>query len=112
MSYKSRLPEIAAELEAKLNAVGKLAAETVVVGAKANLALGPPPVHLKDDDHIHVEPHGSGDFLVVAGDSETFYGNIVEHGSVHASAHPFLVPAAEATRPEVDRIAKIALRDL
>lgn len=111
-NYTSRFPEIVAELAVKLDAVGQLTAETVVVGAKANLALGPPKVHLKEDDHIHVEHVGVGEHMVVAGDNETFYGHIVEHGSVHAAAHPFLMPAAEATVPEIDRVAKIALRDL
>lgn len=109
-NYESRFPAIVAELAVKLDAVGKLAAEAIAVGARANVPLGPPTVHLKD--HITVEHEGVGEYRVLAGDKETFYGHIVEHGSVHSAPHPFLMPAAEATVPEIDRIAKIALADL
>lgn len=111
-NYQSRFPEIVAELAVKLDAVGALASQQIAAGARQNLALGPPSIHLKEGEHIHVEHEGVGEYRVIAGDNDTFYGHIVENGGVHSAPHPFLMPAAEAVVPEIDSLARQALRGL
>lgn len=110
MTYSSRLPAIAAELAVKLDAVAKLAAEEVAADARNNVNVGAPDVHIKD--HITVDHEGIGEYAVVAGNKDVFYGHILEHGSVHAGPHPFLLPAAESVAPNVDTLAKRALAGL
>jgi HK97 gp10 family phage protein len=100
--FRSRLPKIAAELAAKANGITEAGAELIVERAKERVPVGEGEVHLRD--HIHVEPAEDGHY-VVAGDGETFYGHIVEHGSVNAAPHPFLIPAAEESRKEVQVLA-------
>lgn len=110
MTVTSRLDRIALELAAKLDAVGRATAERIERDAKATVPVGAPSVHLRDA--IHVERTGIGEYEVRAGDSDVFYGHIVEHGSVHSAPHPFLLPAAEAARSEIKPIARAALRNL
>jgi hypothetical protein len=49
---------------------------------------------------------------VVAGNEDVFYGHIVEHGGAHSAAQPFMVPAAEDSRGEINSIGRRALRGL
>lgn len=111
MSTKSRIPGIVVELALKLDAVGRSTAESIADGARARVPVGAPNVHLKDAIRVK-DGQGVGEFQVLAGDGDTFYGHIVENGSVHAAPRPFLVPAAEEARQRVNTIARAALRDL
>ena len=108
---KSRIPEIVLELALKLDAVGEATAESIADGARARVPVGAPDVHLKDAIRVK-EGQGVGEFQVLAGDGDTFYGHIVEHGSVHSAPRPFLVPAAEEARAKINTLARAALRTL
>ena len=106
--YRSRIPQITAELAAKLDAAVSAGAEVVEARAKERV-----PVNTgKLRDAIRVEHTSPGEAEVVAGNTEVFYGHIVEHGSVHTPAHPFMVPAAEEARAEVTAIVAAALKSI
>ena len=111
MMVKSRIPEIVLELALKLDAVGEATAESIADGARARVPVGAPDGHLKDAIRVK-EGQGVGEFQVLAGDGDTFYGHIVEHGSVHSAPRPFLVPAAEEARAKINTLARAALRTL
>lgn len=91
-----------------LDGVAEAGAEMVASRAKDRV-----PVKTgKLRDAIHVEREGAGEYAVIAGDTEVFYGHIVEHGGAHTPARPFLTPAAEETRDEYRAAAKAALKRL
>lgn len=108
MSYKSRLPEIAAELAVKMDAVALAGAERIASEAQNRVPVA--TGRLKNA--IHTERVRVGGYAVVAGDNETFYGHIVEHGGAYTPAKPFLIPALEDNRAEIIRFATLALRTL
>lgn len=60
---------------------------------------------------IHSELTHNG-YEVVAGNHDVFYGHLVEHGTHHSAAQPFLVPALEESRKDIIAIAKAKLRML
>jgi len=106
--FKSRLPLIAAELEPRLEAIAAAGAELVAARARDRV-----PVRTgKLRDAIHVEHTEPGEYAVVAGDTDVFYGHIVEHGGAYTPARPFLIPAGEEARPEIVKLAAAALRTL
>lgn len=109
MSWESRLPRIAAKLPVEMDAVARSGADLVARAAKDRV-----PVRTgKLRDAIHVEPGEiPGSYYVIAGDTEAFYGHLVEHGGVRTPAHPFLVPAAEESLSQVLGIATGVLRNL
>lgn len=111
MGVTSRIPEIVVELALKLDAVGEATAESIARGARERVPIGAPDVHLKDAIRVK-DGEGVGEFQVLAGDSDTFYGHIVEHGSAHSAPHPFLLPAAEEARQRINTLARTALRNL
>lgn len=84
------------------------AAQAIAAGAKSRA-----PVDSGDlRDSIHVEHVDEGVYAVVAGDSDVFYGHMVENGTVRTPAHPFLVPAAEAEKDNLDELVRRAYGDL
>ena len=93
VQLQSRLTEISVELSARAGLAGKDLADAIADEAKQRVPVGSGPTHLRDA--IHVTFAGDNDWEVVAGDSEHWYGHIVEHGSVQKGPRPFLVPAAE-----------------
>jgi HK97 gp10 family phage protein len=105
---KSRLPEIAAELAPKMDAVMATTARTVEAKAKARVSVDTGRLRSR----IHVERTGIAEYMVIAGDDQAFYGHIVEHGGAHTPARPFLVPSLEDTRREIRKFAAEALRSL
>lgn len=107
MSYKSRIPRITIELEGHLEAAVKAAAALVAARARDRVPVNTGRLR----DAIHVE-EGASEATVVAGDTEAFYGHIVEHGGAHTPPHPFMVPAAEESRGEIAELGKRALRGL
>jgi HK97 gp10 family phage protein len=108
LSYKSRLPQIAAELAGRMDAVTKTTAEIVEQRAKDRV----PVATGKLKNAIHIEREGVGEHMVIAGDTDAFYGHIVEHGGAHTPARPFLTPAVEQTRAELRAIGARALKGL
>jgi HK97 gp10 family phage protein len=108
MAYKSRIPEIIVALEPKMDLLAKTVAERVEQGAKDRVAVRTGKLR----ERIHVEREGRGEYSVVAGDNEVFYGHIVEHGGAHTPARPFLVPAGETVAQEIPGLAKTMLGGL
>ena len=53
-----------------------------------------------------------GEYAVIAGDFDAFYGHIVEHGSTQNPPHPFLIPAFEAVRDRADELIRTHFKDL
>lgn len=105
---RSRLTKIARSLDEELDLPMRLVAEAIEAGAKGRAPVNTGALR----DAIHVEKRGEGSYAVVAGDGDVFYGHLVEGGTTKAPAHPFLVPAAEAERDNVDEIVRRALGDL
>ena len=105
--YRSRLPQITARLAAEMRAAEEAAAELVAERARQRVPVNTGRLR----DAIHVE-HDDDGATVVAGDTEAFYGHIVEHGGVRQAAHPFLVPALEESRDEALALAAAMLRSL
>lgn len=108
VKLKNRLPIIAAELRPHVEAAVALGAERISQSAKDRV-----PVHTgRLRNAIHVDRRGHGEYRVVAGDHEAFYGHLVEFGTNRAPAQPFLVPAAEENRRSVEALVTTALRRL
>jgi HK97 gp10 family phage protein len=97
--FFSRIPQITREMEPAVAEALRVGAEVVAAAAAAAAPRGGGVHHIADD--IHVVRNGHLEYLVRAGKSDTFYGHILEHGSVHAAPHPFLVPSLRATSHEV-----------
>jgi HK97 gp10 family phage protein len=96
---KSRIPQITREMIPAVAVALRAGAQIVANEASDRAPRGGGEHHIADD--IHVERDEQLDFKVIAGREDTFYGHILEHGSVHAAPRPFLVPALEAKRAEV-----------
>lgn len=105
MSLKSRLPEIIAELPIAARAAALAGAEKVAESAKNRVPVGDGELQKA----IHVDEQAEGAY-VIAGDKETWYGHIVEHGSVKMAPRPFLVPALEENRAVIEATVAAALR--
>jgi len=91
--YTSRIPAIVVALPEAISEALESGAEDVADGARERV----PVDHGDLRDSIHTEPDDAGNgFYVVAGNSDVFYGHMVEHGTVKRGPHPFLIPALEA----------------
>src|SRR3954462_6851228 len=106
--YRSRLPKIIAELAATMDGISEAGALFVAERAKQRVPVETGRLR----DAIHVEKDGFASHAVVAGNGQAFYGHIVEHGSVKMPPHPFLIPALEESRAEIEAAAAAALRKL
>jgi HK97 gp10 family phage protein len=103
---KSRIPRITAEMLPVVEAAIRAGAETIETAAKGRVPVDTGRLR----DSITVVRDGELDFMVRAGNTDVFYGHIVEHGGAHTSPHPFLVPALEASRAEVIATVAAALK--
>lgn len=103
--YRSRLPQIAAELDGVTAAAVRAGAELVAQSARDRVPVD--TGHLRDAIHTETDVEGS---YVVAGDDRVFYGHLVEHGGAHTPPRPFLVPALEERRADVTALAVAAVR--
>jgi HK97 gp10 family phage protein len=102
---RSRLPEIIAELDPAVREAASAGAELIAESAKGRV-----PVvtgRLRDAIHVQASPEG---VYVIAGDRQAFYGHIIEHGSIYAPAHPFLLPSLEENRSLVEDGVRAAIR--
>jgi HK97 gp10 family phage protein len=107
MAYKSRIPQIAATLDARVTAAMRTAAEQVEQDAKARVPVATGGLR----DAIHTEMEGDS-VSVIAGDDDVFYGHLVEYGTSRVPARPFLVPALESNRDNILASVNAALRTL
>ena len=105
--FQSRIPKIKAELAGRLEAATAAGAHLIADRAKQRVPVNTGRLR----DAIHVEADDGG-FAVIAGDTEAFYGHIIEHGGARSAAHPFLIPAAEESKDEVVKLVAAALRGL
>lgn len=107
VTLKSRIPQITAELQGKLETVVQSGAESIEAMAKARVPVD--EGDLRDAIHTEREPEG---VYVVAGGEDVFYGHIIENGSVIHPPRPYLVPSAEAARGPIIAAAANVLRNL
>jgi HK97 gp10 family phage protein len=104
----SRLPEIAAQLAPRVDAALGEGVELVAQYARYRVPVD------EGDLRDAIEP-GRERMLshyVAAGNKEVFYGHIVENGSTKQPPRPFLVPALEDARDEIEHIVTAAVRSL
>lgn len=92
-TLKSRLPEIELALEGRTRVGLEHAAIGIVARAKELVPVGYYAPHLREAIHYEEEPEG---YRVIAGDTKTFYGHMIEFGTVKQPPRPFLLPAASA----------------
>ena len=104
---KSRLPQIIVAIDPKVTAALTVGAEGIAERAKQRVPVATGRLR----DAIHVEQDGD-DVAVVAGDSDVWYGHLVEHGTSSAPAQPFLLPAAEERRNEIKAAVVAVLKTL
>ncbi len=62
-------------------------------------------------DSIQAKRSGSS-WKVVAGDRTAFYAAMVEFGTSHSAAQPYLIPAAEVGRAHLEELVVVVLRQL
>lgn len=106
-SLKSRIPAILAELPVEVDDAIHEGADAIAEVAQERVPVDEGTLR----DAIHVEKIEGG-YSVVAGNTEAFYGHIIEHGGVHTPARPFLIPAYESTREALLDGINDALEDL
>ena len=106
LSY-NRFPKIIVQLDPTVDAALRVAAEQVAQAAKARVPVASGDLR----NSIHVERQGGG-YAVIAGDDTAFYGHMVEFGTSRTSPRPFLVPALEEQRGELEAYVRGALRSL
>lgn len=130
----SRIPLIVADLDEK-TLTGVLAlAQRIAEGAQERVADAPPlgeglveAIHVETGTDlvksteagyshsvltVTAEELSAGAVAVVAGDHDNFQGHILENGGVNHAPQPFLVPAFEAERPNLEEVVGEELRDL
>lgn len=105
--WDSRITRINAEFEQRMQDIAQDAANAIASAAKARVPVD--SGDLRDAIHVEVEPDG---FAVVAGTDDVFYGHMVENGTVRQPPRPFLTPATEAERDNIERNVRDALRKL
>lgn len=119
----SRIPQIVATLDEKTLEGVKELAERIADGARSRVPDATPigagliaAIHVETEEDLGALTlglaHTTQSVAVVAGNHDIFYGHIVENGSVHTSARPFLVPAFEAERENLNALVSDALKDL
>lgn len=130
----SRIPLIVAELDEKtLEGVVEIA-ERIVEGARERVPDAPPlseglieAIHVETGTDlvksteagfshsalsVTAEELSAGAVAVVAGDHDHFYGHIIENGGVHTPPRPFLVPAFEAERSNLEKVVGKHVKEL
>jgi HK97 gp10 family phage protein len=107
-AYTSRLPAVIAQFPIRLDAATRAVAENIAERARDRVPVD--SGRLKSA--IHVERAGAGEYAVIAGDRDAWYGHFVEFGTVRSAAHPFMTPASEETRPTIRAISQAALKGL
>lgn len=106
-TYKSRLSQIAAKLDERAKSAAKLSAIAIEQDAKARVPVASGSLR----DAIHTVELDDG-YAVVAGDSDAWYGMLVENGTVKVPPRPFLIPSAEAERQHLVKNGRRMLSDL
>ena len=95
------------ELHPKVKAALTVSAEGIAARAQQRVPVATGRLR----DAIHVEDDGD-DVYVLGGSEEVWYGHLVEFGTRHVPAQPFLVPAAEEGKDDTVAAVVAALRTL
>lgn len=108
----SRIPQILAELPARLNVPLEQVTHRIAVGAQVYLVQGG---HVASNEpHLYETitnyPINEGESWGVG--TDTYYAPFVEYGTVRSQAFPYLRPAAEDAAGELEPIFAEALVDL
>ena len=105
MALRSRIDIIASHLDEEIDPAMRQIAEEIVAGAKARVPVESGALQRA----IHLDRRAEGEYAAVAGDTNAYYGHIVEHGSAAGGRgrgpqppRPFLIPAAEAAKQHID----------
>jgi HK97 gp10 family phage protein len=106
--YDSRFPSIIDDLTTRVDEIARKAADDIVDRAKARVPIRSGDLH----DALRAEKLGADGYAVIAGNTDVFYGHLVEFGEAGRPARPFLIPALEAGREGIAREARDRLRDL
>lgn len=108
---KSRLPQIALQIDIVVEEAIEAGAEQVADSARVR--VGPHRVTGRLEDAIHVEEESEGFYVVAGGgDEDVFWGHLLENGTSHSAPYPFLVPSLEENRSDVVDRVKNSLRTL
>lgn len=110
MALRSRIPQIIEELQPEMLAAVQTAADLVEARAKDLVPVD--TGRLRNAIHVAYDIH-RGELVgaaVVAGNNKAFYGHIVEHGGANTPPHPFLVPALEQSRQQIEEDVASVLR--
>ena len=110
-SLQSRLPAIIASLRPRVGAAVKSGAELVSERASAK-APDRTPYGEGLVASIHTERQGPAEYAVVAGDEDVFWGAFQEFGTVKQAPQPFLIPALEESKGDIEALVTGALRGL
>lgn len=113
VTLESRLPAISAGLRPAVSRAVKETAEQVAKDARNRVAMGPPPVHIKD--HIEVIRKEAAGYYVAAtarDEKGRPYARWHEFGTKHTPAFPFLVPALEQNRDNAEFLVSNAIRSV
>jgi len=96
MAWVSRISLFAARIDHEIDQGVEQLANEIAADAKDRVPVASGA--LRDSIHVEKTPDG---VKVVAGNDKVFYGHLVEFGTVHSGARPFLIPAAEGKRPSL-----------
>ena len=102
---RSRLDNIAASLDEQLDSAIRRAAEMVEDGARDRAPVETGTLR----DSIRSEKQSDAAYAVMA---SAFYAHMVENGTIKTPPRPFLMPAAEAVRDNIDELVRQALKDI
>lgn len=103
---RSRLARIAATLDDHVNTGVREVAEEIAKDAQGRVPVA--SGRLRDAIHVEDVEGVPGQYQVIAGDDDVFYGHLVEYGTTHTPARPFLIPAGENKRASL--VTRVAAR--
>lgn len=104
----SRFNEIAGEIPVRVDRAVHKGMKLVERDAKARVPVR--TGRLKRSIAIHKIT--MGEYVVSAGDRDAFYAHMIEYGTVHHAARPFLTPAFESNKVEMRALIKNELAKL
>lgn len=111
---RSRLPQIAVEIQVVVEQALEFGAETVAEDARERVR--PHRLTGRLEEAIHIDTQREGVYVVAGGKAEegddVFWGHLLEHGTSHSAPHPFLVPALDDNRGDVVARVQASLRRL
>ncbi len=106
--YRSHIPAILTSVNVKSQAAVATTAELLKTKMEEKVPVGAPEIHLKDTIRVIDGPTPYTKYVGV-GDDQAFYPHMVEFGTEHSAAHPFIHPSVEETRgPFIASMKKVA----